>query len=286
MRQRGLAADEACYGILVLGYCWVGKMRKAWLLLQEMIGGGYIPDCFVCMEFAKGYANIGRLLTCLNTLAQLRQLGATVSFDVYRYIISALCLERRPNAAKNLLKWMVEDACKPSVDIYNLIMQAFCSCGSLVDVFRLKDEMIEKDVRPNQETYNIMISFLCKMDGAQEGECMMEEMISSGLVPDSVTCAALVGGYCSKGEVAKAEYLLKYFALDFGIHDNRSFNTLMKVYCEDGLVEDAFGLQNRMMKIGFVPNTETCKSLIRGLSRSRSIGKLTHGEGHPERIRG
>ncbi|KAG0456400.1 hypothetical protein HPP92_024188 [Vanilla planifolia] len=207
MRQRGLAADEACYGILVLGYCWVGKMRKAWLLLQEMIGGGYIPDCFVCMEFAK-------------------------------------------------------------------------------DVFRLKDEMIEKDVRPNQETYNIMISFLCKMDGAQEGECMMEEMISSGLVPDSVTCAALVGGYCTKGEVAKAEYLLKYFALDFGIHDNRSFNTLMKVYCEDGLVEDAFGLQNRMMKIGFVPNTETCKSLIRGLSRSRSIGKLTHGEGHPKRIRG
>ncbi|KAG0455224.1 hypothetical protein HPP92_024516 [Vanilla planifolia] len=225
-----------------------------------MIGGGYIPDCFVCMEFAKGYANIGRLLTCLNTLAQLRQLGATVSFDVYRYIISALCLERRPNAAKNLFK--------------------------MDDVFRLKDEMIEKDVRPNQETYNIMISFLCKMDGAQEGECMMEEMISSGLVPDSVTCAALVGGYCSKGEVAKAEYLLKYFALDFGIHDNRSFNTLMKVYCEDGLVEDAFGLQNRMMKIGFVPNTETCKSLIRGLSRSRSIGKLTHGEGHPERIRG
>ncbi|KAK8916882.1 Pentatricopeptide repeat-containing protein [Platanthera zijinensis] len=271
MRLRSLSPDEACYGVLVSGYCREGRMPEAWMLLQAMIGCGYLPNDFLCMEIVKGYANIGKLLPCLNVLAQLRKLGVPVSINFFKHLVGALCDERRPNAARNLVKWMVVDKRRPNADICNVIIKSFCDCASVIDAFSLKDEMVEINIRPNRDTYAILIGCLCKLGNAAEAECLMEEMIACGLIPDAVTCAALVIGYSNKGELSKAESLLKYFALEFGFRENNTFNALINVCAEDGDMVKAFEMRNRLMKLGFLPNQETCKFFINALSKKKAM---------------
>ena len=81
----------------------------------------------------------------------------------------------------------------------------------------------------------------------------------------------MVVGYLEKRDLSKADSVLIYFAQEFQIYDSKSYNALLKVYCVEGEMGKSFELQNRMMKLGFVPNGEACKSLILGLTRRRNI---------------
>uniref|UniRef100_A0A0A8XQN1 Pentacotripeptide-repeat region of PRORP domain-containing protein n=1 Tax=Arundo donax TaxID=35708 RepID=A0A0A8XQN1_ARUDO len=96
----------------------------------------------------------------------------------------------------------------------------------------------------------------------------MVEMIESGIQPNEAICAALVCGFCKEGDLNRAEIIVRSFALDFQIRCNDSYNALISACCETRSTVESLALQDRMLELGFVPNSETCRSIIRGLSRS------------------
>ncbi|KAL4199029.1 hypothetical protein AMTRI_Chr03g142870 [Amborella trichopoda] len=80
------------------------------------------------------------------------------------------------------------------------------------------------------------------------------EMVESGLVPDFMIC--LVCGYCKSRELDKAEWVLCYFSGIFQMPSVESYNEIIGAH-----------IKNRdMLKLGLVPNCQTCKLLITGLS--------------------
>ncbi|KAF9620366.1 hypothetical protein IFM89_011101 [Coptis chinensis] len=152
--------------------------------------------------------------------------------------------------------------------MYNKLLQCFCKSDGLTEALSLKDKMIEKGLKPNLFSYRILISSLCKLHKTAEGEFMMKELVGTDLVPDSDICKALVNGYCKERSFHNAESILIYFALEIQIYDIGSYNVLIKVWSEEGNVLKILELQDKMMKLGFVPNGMTCKYLIYGLSRA------------------
>ncbi|KAJ0965373.1 hypothetical protein J5N97_026511 [Dioscorea zingiberensis] len=263
MLQRGLAPDCIAFNALIAGHCMQGKIRESRVLLQEMVGQGVLPDGFTCSVLVEGYVKCGKLPSCLNLIVQLRSLGVVVPLDVYRHLVGVLCKEERPNAARQLLKWMSEDGHGPDLEIYNMMFHAFCKCNLIRDALNMKDEM--GAMKPNLDTYQALICCLCRLSKSAEGEQLMMEMEGSGVVPDSVICAALVDGYCKERNFYKAESIIGYFVLKFKILDQKSFNTLLSAYSN---VTDTFKLQERMLKLGFIPDKETCKHLIVKLSQN------------------
>ncbi|KAJ6794444.1 pentatricopeptide repeat-containing protein [Iris pallida] len=271
MLERGLRPDTFCFGVIIVGYCKVGMLGDAVSLVGDMFRYGLKPDKFTCSSLVEGYVKVGRLLPCLNMIEDLRRHGVVVNFDDYKSILDALSSERRPNAMRSLVDWMVRDGYEPGLEIYDSMIGCFCDCGSTEQALVVKEEMVGRDIRPGVETYRLIITSLCNIGRVMEGERLMMEMVGSGLVADSDICAALVGGYCRQRYLSKIESVLSYFALECQIYDNKGYNTLMKMYCEEGDMAASLDLQNRMMKLGFVSDGQTCKSLIYGLTRTCNL---------------
>ncbi|KAL6608094.1 hypothetical protein ACP70R_041157 [Stipagrostis hirtigluma subsp. patula] len=268
MVQSGLIPDAVAYSVLITGYCNEGRLREARSLLFEMVGSGLSSVGFTLRVVIDGHVKFGKLLTCLNMVAPLRKYGVVVPLESYSSLIGALCEDMRPNAARRLLQWMTEDGHSPSLHMYNMIVDCFCRCDSAKEALDVKVEMCSRDVKPNLHTYRTLITCFCRLGKSLEGQSVMMEMIESGLQPNESICAALVCGFCKEGNLNRAELMVKYFALDFQIRCNDSYSALMRTCCEARSTAESLALQDRMLELGFIPNSETCRSIISGLSRN------------------
>ncbi|KAJ3685924.1 hypothetical protein LUZ61_015088 [Rhynchospora tenuis] len=268
MCKRGIGPDSHVYKVLIQGYCKAGRMREARQLLLEMVASGFGLDDFTCELVVESHVNVGKLLSCLNLVALLRRQGNRISLGSYILLIKALCIERKPHATKDLLKWMVGDGFQPNIKVYNMIINCFCECDYIKEAFELKEEMETRGITPNLDTCSSLIGCLCLLGRTIEGEALMEEeLVKFGVKPDAVMCTKLVKGFCKEGNLSKAESVLRHFVESFGVHDNLGYNALLRAYCEQCDVDKAFELQDRMAELGFIANADTCKSIIYGLSK-------------------
>lgn len=99
-------------------------------------------------------------------------------------------------------------------------------------------------------------------------------MVEFGVNPDIATCRALINGFCKERNLDKAESLLGSIVEDFQIYDIECCNALLKIYCEAGDVAKLMELQDRLLKVGFAPNSLTFKYVIDGLckaTRSKTV---------------
>jgi pentatricopeptide repeat protein len=135
----------------------------------------------------------------------------------------------------------------------------------------LKTEMTKKNMKRNLTTYKAVISCLCRVKRTSEAESLLEEMVSLGTLPDLEIKRALINGYCEENDVGKAVSLLKFFAKKFQVYDTESYNSIVKVFCEVGNVAELMELQDKLVKIGFVPNGLTCKYMIQGLQKDMEL---------------
>ncbi|BAS72601.1 pentatricopeptide repeat-containing protein At5g40400 [Oryza sativa Japonica Group] len=268
MIQSGLSPDAVAYSVLIAGYCNEGRLREARFLLMEMVGCGFSSEGFALKVVVESHVKFSKLLTCLNMVAPIRKHGVVIPSQSYSCLIGALCEDMRPNAARGLLHWMIEDGHSPSLAIYNMIIECFCQCDIVEEALDVKVEMISREVRLDFNTYRALITCFCRLGRSLDGESIMAEMIESGFQPNEAICSALVCGFCKEGALNRAELILRAFVLDFHVHCNESYNALMRAYCETTSSKESLELQNRMLELGFVPNSETCRSLILGLSKS------------------
>ncbi|XP_003566760.1 pentatricopeptide repeat-containing protein At5g40400 [Brachypodium distachyon] len=268
MVHSGVSPDAIAYSVLIAGYCNEQRVREARLLLMEMVGSGLSSEGFALRAVIESHVKVGKLLTCLNLVSPLRKYGVVIPLESYNCLIGALCEDMRPHAARGLFKWMVEDGHSPSLEMYNMILDCLCQCDSVDDALDVKVEMSSREVRPDFHTYQALVTCLCRLGKSLDGKSVMAEMIESGLQPNEAICTALVCGFCKEGYLDRAELILKAFVLDFQLHCNESYNALMRAYCMTRSTSESLELQNRMLDLGFVPSSETCRSLIYGLSRS------------------
>ncbi|CAL5392018.1 unnamed protein product [Camellia sinensis] len=268
MVHRGLTPDILTYNTLICGYCKEGMMQESRLLLPDMVRNGIFPDNFTCWILVEGYVKEGRLLSALNMVVELQRFGVSVCRDIYDYLILALCQENRPCAAKNLLERMSQVGHQPKEEICNELIYSLSKCDFVEEALLLKAEMVSNDMKPNLVTYKALIGCLCRLSRSVEGESLMREMVEFGVNPDIATCRALINGFCKERNLDNAESLLGSIVEEFQIYDIECCNALLKIYCEAGDVAKLMELQDRLLKVGFAPNSLTFKYMIDGLCKA------------------
>lgn len=273
MVQRGIDPDVVSYNTLISGYCKEGgKMQMCRSLLHEMIGIGIRPDNVTCRIVFQGYAREGKLLSALNMVAELQRFGIKIPENLYDYLLVALCKEGRPFAARSFLIRISQDGdYVPEMSTYIKLAESLCSFNNVEEALILKSEMAKKSMKLNLTTYKAIISCLCRVKRTSEAENLLEEMVSLGILPDLEIKRALINGYCEENDVDKAVSLLKFFAKEFQVYDTESYNAIVKVFCEVGNVAELMELQDKLVKIGYVPNSLTCKYVIRGLQKGMEL---------------
>jgi pentatricopeptide repeat protein len=257
------------YNTLIYAYCKEGMMQQSKKLLHEMLGNSVVPDRFTCKVIVEGFVREGRLLSAVNFVVELRRLKVDIPFEVCDFLIVSLCQEGKPFAAKHLLDRIIEEEgheAKP--ETYNNLIESLSRCDAIEEALVLKGKLKNQNQVLDAKTYRALIGCLCRIGRNREAESLMAEMFDSEVKPDSFICGALVYGYCKELDFDKAERLLSLFAMEFRIFDPESYNSLVKAVCETGCgYKKALELQERMQRLGFVPNRLTCKYLIQVLEQ-------------------
>ncbi|KAL0741761.1 hypothetical protein Bca4012_083274 [Brassica carinata] len=267
MVDRGIKPDCISYNTLIYAYCKQGMMEQAKRLLHEMLGNSIVPDRFSCKIIVEGFVREGRLLAAVNFVVELTRLRIRIPFEVSSFLIESLCREGKPFAAKHLLERITEEeGHKATPETYNNLIESFSRCDAIEEALLLKRKLTSQKQVLGVESYRALIGCLCRIGKNREAESMMVEMIGSEVKPDSFICGALVNGYCKELDFPKAESLLGFFAMEFRIFDIESYNLLVKAICETGSgYTKVLELHERMQRVGFVPNTLSCKYMIQGL---------------------
>ncbi|EOA15402.1 hypothetical protein CARUB_v10006941mg [Capsella rubella] len=269
MVDRGIKPDCISYNTLIYAYCKEGMMQESKKLLHEMLGNSLVPDRFTCKIIVEGYVREGRLHAAVNFVVELRRLRVKIPFEVCNFVIESLCREGKPFAAKHLLERLNEEEgheAKP--ETYNTLIESLSRCDAIEEALLLKGKLKKQNHVLDVKTFRALIGCLCRIGMNSEAESLMAEMLDSEVKPDSFICGALVNGYCKELDFDKAESLLSFFAMEFRIVDTESYNLLVKAIGDTGSgYNKVLELQERMQKLGFVPNSLSCKYLIRVLEQ-------------------
>lgn len=273
MIHRGLKPDLMAFNTLLVGYCKEGMMQEARSLLHDMIGDGIQPDDFTCRMLVEGYHKRDHLISALNLVVEFHRFGLSVPQDVLDYLVIVLCRENRPFAAKSFLEGIACPSYEPNPEILCNLIDSLCQCNSLEEALKLKAEMESKNMKLDLGTYKAIICCLCNLDRCKEAENLMREMVKYGMQPDIEICRALVNGLSQKRNLGEAQCLLRFFAEEFQVFDTVCYNELIRILCEKGDMAKLMEFQDSMKKVGFVPNSLTCKYIIGGLQRAMGIQK-------------
>ncbi|KAG2383825.1 Pentatricopeptide repeat-containing protein [Vigna angularis] len=272
MVHRGIDPDIVSYNTLVCGYCKRGKMQMCRSVLYEMIGNRICPDSITCRLIVDGYVRDGKLVSALNTVEELKKYRIKIPEEVYDYLVVALCKEGKPFAARSFLQRVIsQDGYIPKRNTYNKLVESLCGFNNVEEALVLKSEMEKKSMKVNIVAYRALISCLCRVKRSLEAESLLEEMISSGMLPDVEISRALIKGYCQENKIDKAVFLLKLFAKEFQVYDNESYNAVVKVFCDVGNVTELMEIQDKLLKVGYVPNKLTCRYVIHGLQKAMEV---------------
>ncbi|KAG2307751.1 hypothetical protein Bca52824_027499 [Brassica carinata] len=270
MYRRHVVPDLVTYTSLIKGLCKEGRVREAHQtfhrmvdrgikriakrLLHEMLGNSIVPDRFSCKIIVEGFVREGRLLAAVNFVVELTRLRIRIPFEVSSFLIESLCREGKPFAAKHLLERITEEeGHKATPETYNNLIESFSRCDAIEEALLLKGN---SQVRNKYWVLNLTELLLAACVG----------LVRTVKPTDSFICGALVNGYCKELDFPKAESLLGFFAMEFRIFDIESYNLLVKAICETGSgYTKVLELHERMQRVGFVPNTLSCKYMIQGL---------------------
>lgn len=230
-----------------------------------MIKNKVCPDNFTCWSIIKGYQNLDRMISALNLVVELVRYGIMVSPEIYCYLILALCKDGKPFAAKSLLDQMSQNGYVPSAEVYDELIDSLSRGKFVKEALELKMEMVSKGLRPNLSAYRAIIGGLRELRRSMEALSLMQEMIESGLPLDIKICRSLVNGLCKEKNIFEVESLLGFYAKELQIFDAECYNALVRVFSEAGNPSELIKFQDRMAKLGYAPNSLTCKYVIDGM---------------------
>uniref|UniRef100_A0A0A9GTM4 Pentacotripeptide-repeat region of PRORP domain-containing protein n=1 Tax=Arundo donax TaxID=35708 RepID=A0A0A9GTM4_ARUDO len=96
-------------------------------------------------------------------------------------------------------------------------------------------------------------------------------MADRGVLPNRVFVRTLVDGVCAQGRVADAYDVVERVVGDGSVSSGQCYNVLLVCLCRVGMVAEAEGLAQRMMKKGVQVTPLAGSSMVRALCRRKRL---------------
>ncbi|KAM0936897.1 putative tetratricopeptide-like helical domain superfamily [Dioscorea sansibarensis] len=281
MKMSGILPSVVCYNALVHGYCELGRMLEAEGIVREMEGNGLRLDKVTFGTLLNGYRKNGDLEMAFKLNQEMLDKGILPDAIAYSSLIRGLCEARKLDDAFGLFKQMLSVSVLPDEITYTTLIDGCCKEGDVKKAFALHDEMTRKGILPDVVTYSVLINGLNKTSRTKEARRLLFKLYYEEPVPDNIMYDALmdccdkadskgtvslIKSFCMKGMITEAEKVFDSMTEKGGKLVEAAHNVIIRGHCRAGNVHKALFLYKDMLKLGFVPNTISTISLIRGLS--------------------
>lgn len=157
-------SDMDSYNVMFSFLCSAGRVREAYMVLQEMKKKGLAPN---------------------------------VSF--YNCLMEACCRKDLLRPAKKLWDEMFANGCSGNLKTYNTLIGKFSEAGEVEDAFRLFHRMSAKGVTPDITTYMSLLKGLCQETNFQGAFEVFHKSVTQDTILAHRILSTLILSLCQNG---------------------------------------------------------------------------------------
>ncbi|XP_021907171.1 pentatricopeptide repeat-containing protein At3g07290, mitochondrial [Carica papaya] len=272
MVAKGFVIGNIDYKTIINALCKNGLVEAAEMFLCRVLKLGFRLDTHIFTSLVLGYCRVCDLKRAFLVFEKMsKEDGCLPNSVTWTILIHGLCEMGRLDEAFDLKEKMSERGCQQSTRTYTVLIKALCDNGWIDKALCLLDEMVAGECKPNIHTYTVLIDKLCRGGKVAEANGMVRRIVKDGLFPSLVTYNALINGYCKQGQIISAFELLSVMEKRNCKPDIRTYNELMDGLCRVNKPYKAVFLLQRVIDSGLLPTTVTYNILIDGFCRE---GKL------------
>ncbi|KAJ6377831.1 hypothetical protein OIU78_028120 [Salix suchowensis] len=231
MLEAGVVLNKVNIGSFSRCLCGVGKFEKAYNVIHEMMGKGFIPDTSTYSKVIGYLCNASKVEKAFQLFQEMKRNGIAPDVYVYTTLIDSFCKAGLIEQARNWFDEMERDGCVPNVVTYTALIHAYLKSRKLSKANEVYEMMLSKGCTPNIVTYTALIDGLCKAGKIEKAsqiyKIMKKENVEIPDVdmyfrvvdgslnePNVFTYGALVDGLCKAYQVKEARDLLKSMSVE------------------------------------------------------------------------
>ncbi|KAJ6733847.1 PENTATRICOPEPTIDE REPEAT-CONTAINING PROTEIN PET309 MITOCHONDRIAL [Salix koriyanagi] len=288
MLEAGVVLNKVNIGSFSRCLCGVGKFEKAYNVIHEMMGKGFIPDTSTYSKVIGYLCNASKVEKAFQLFQEMKRNGIAPDVYVYTTLIDSFCKAGLIEQARNWFDEMERDGCVPNVVTYTALIHAYLKSRKLSKANEVYEMMLSKGCTPNIVTYTALIDGLCKAGKIEKAsqiyKIMKKENVEIPDVdmyfrvvdgslnePNVFTYGALVDGLCKAYQVKEARDLLKSMSVEGCEPNHVVYDALIDGCCKAGKLDEAQEVFTKMLECGYDPNVFTYSSLIDRLFKDKRL---------------
>ncbi|KAE8661061.1 Pentatricopeptide repeat-containing protein [Hibiscus syriacus] len=313
MQNLGIAADTACYNILLKACCLAHRVDLAQDIYNEVkhleSTGVLKLDAFTYCTIVKVFADARLWQKALKIKEDMISAGVTPNTVTWSSLINSCANAGLVVQAFQLFEEMILSRCEPNSQCCNVLLHACVEASQYDRAFRLfrswmggQEGNIDSTLKQvnngtsvstvsnhitNSHHHSFLKKFSFKPTTATynilmkacctdyyRAKAIMDEMKSLGLSPNHVSWTTLINICGGSGNVEGAVQILKTMHMTGIKPDVVAYTTAMKVCVEGKRLKLAFSLFEEMKRYRVQPNLVTYNTLLRARSKYGSLHEV------------
>ncbi|KAI3459749.1 hypothetical protein Pfo_016412 [Paulownia fortunei] len=256
MLDAGISLNRVNVSNFACCLCGVGKYEKAYNVICEMMGNGFIPEAGTYNKVIGFLCDASKVDKALFLFQEMKKNGVVPNVYTYSIMIDRFCKAGLIQQARCWFEEMMRDGCTPTVVTYTAIIHAYLKARKINDANERACAIYEK-MRGNANVHDVDIYFRISDDSNKE--------------PNVITYGALVDGLCKVHRVREARNLLDAMTAEGCGPNHIVYDALIDGYCKVGKLDEAQEVFAKMSERGYIPNVYTYSSLIDRLFKDKRL---------------
>ncbi|KAL8491880.1 hypothetical protein ACS0TY_023466 [Phlomoides rotata] len=252
MAGNGFIPEAGTYNKVIGSLCDASKIDKALLLFREMKKNGIVPNVYTYSIMIDRFCKVGLIQQARCWFDEMMRDGCTPNVVTYTAIIHAYLKARKISDANEVFEMMLAQGCPPNVVMFTALIDGYSKAGDID-----KACMIYEKMRGNVDVHDVDIYFRICDDGNKE--------------PNVVTYGALVDGLCKVHRVKEARNILDAMSSSGCEPNHIVYDALIDGFCKAGKLDEAQEVFAKMSECGYIPNVYTYSSLIDRLFKDKRL---------------
>ncbi|KAF7004549.1 hypothetical protein CFC21_019761 [Triticum aestivum] len=216
MKSAGLQPTTVTYGILLNGYCKIGRIAAGLSLFKEMSLSGVKPITIMYNIILDGLFCSGRTVCAKEKFHTMNESGIPVGVDTYNIVLSGLCknnctdeaIELRIEEAKDLFATISAIGLVPFVVTYSVMMTNFIKEGLLADADDMFLAMENAGCAPNSSLLNQVVRALLEKCAVVKAATYLAKLDAKQLSVEASTISLIVSIFSGEGKLREHVKLL------------------------------------------------------------------------------
>ncbi|KAL0322827.1 UNVERIFIED_CONTAM: Pentatricopeptide repeat-containing protein [Sesamum angustifolium] len=257
------------YNRLVDGFCKLGRLEAAHLMLYHMMMRGHCPNV----------VSIGDVVAAEKVFDEMSEYGVRSNAFTHSTLFCGFLRKREFENGKKFMRkvWEAmgrEEDVQVNSAAFCTVIDSLCREGLFHEVFKIAEDMPQGKNVLEEFAYGQMIDSLCRFERYNGAARIVYMMRKREFIPSLVSYNSIIHGLCKDGDIFRAYQLLEE-GMQFGYSPSEfTYTVLVEGLCHEYDLAKAKEVLNVMLSMEGVDRTRMYNIYLRALCHMNNPTEL------------